>query len=362
MENLFRNIIFVLFGLLFVAGCNKMEDDYGYDDIVRNSVIRPLCMVENNGRDGYSSGEIGTKALIDQTTNTDTILCNFLRLDEGEEAGVFEGGWGKAYLSEGTIATVADNKTNLREISLHPVQPYNSTQSPKKSRMIGWYPRTADVPQTAQGNDVSIQLENFTSVYHKDNNNRSCVVFAGLDGSKDLMVSDLREGSYSNPFDSDNFFKFKHYLSAIRVYAKADRSAQDIGMWGEISEVVIMNQPTTCTVILPETIVSGTGETYGEVNWPLENNGKFKIQKNHMFGEKDTDYPSNMKAEEYPIKLDGSGTEKFLGYSLVKPNHDLKIQIHTTAGLYNVIVPYMYGDPKTPIFNAGYIYDIHLNF
>jgi hypothetical protein len=69
-----------------------------------------------------------------------------------------------------------------------------------------------------------------------------------------------------------------------------------------------------------------------------------------------------MAAEQYPIKLDGSDTEKYLGYSLVQPNNDVTIQVHTDAGVYNVVIPTLYGTDKVSIFEPGYIYDIYLNF
>ena len=314
---------------------------------IADSNIELQCLIENNHGRSYSSGEIGTKALINQTSNTDEILCNFLRLDaiDGND-------WTKAYLSEGTIATVPHGTYNLRSIALHPAQPYNTNNKDTKSKMIGWYPRTDDVPQTAQGNDVTIQYGNFTSTcVEKDG--KTCVKFTGLDGSKDLMVSDMKEGSYNEPF---KYFTFKHYLSAIRVYAKSEKSPQDIGLWKEINEVVIRKQPTSCIVELP------TDSGYGEVvEWGAEN-AKLKIQKTHIFGENDTDYPQNQAAEQYPIILDGSDTEKYLGYSLVQPNNELTIQVHTDAGVYNVVIPALYGTEKVEIFNAGYIYDIHLNF
>lgn len=365
-------ILFILVCFSFVAGCNKMEDDFAYSDIVRNGVITPYCMFENNSDNKYASDRLSTKSLINQTTSVDTILCNFLRIEE--DGGSFSSdnnyttNWNKAYLSEGSIATVpnaTDQTEGLRAVSLLPEQPYNTIDKNIKSRMVGWYPRTDNVPENATGTDASIQFENFTGTIAKGTNNDEQYIgvkFTGLDGSKDIMVSDVRDGSYNNPFMSpDNFFTFKHYLSAVRIYAKAERSSQDIGMWGEIEEVIIMGQPTSCTIALPEVpyradVSSGYGEVVG---WGTEN-AKFPIQKKHIFGEKDTDNPNNTVAQEYPIALDGNSIEKYLGYSLIRPNQDLRIQVHTNAGIYDVVMPTNYND--TEIFKAGYIYNLHLNF
>lgn len=338
-------------GVLLFASCNIQEDDLIPDDVVGGNIIELQCVIEKNNTVGHSSGGAGTKALINQTSNTDEILCNFLRLDSKDGDN-----WSKAYLSEGTIATVATGTNYLRTVSLHPAQPYNTTDKDSESRMIGWYPRTNGDLQTDQGTDVTIQYENFSSTHVKVGD-RTCIKFTGLDGSVDLMVSDMKKGSYNNPFD---YFAFRHYLSAIRVYAKSDRSAQDLGLWGEINEVVIRKQPTSCIIEIPQEFDNESPRTYGDVvEWGSEN-AKFKIQKNHIFGENDTDYPQNMIAEEYPVKLGGSDVEKYLGYSLIQPNQDLTIQVHTAAGVYNVEIPALSGAEK--IFKPGYIYNIHLNF
>lgn len=342
----FNYILYILIGVLLVSGCRNFEDDLIPDYAAKNAFIELQCVIEDNGRIAYTSGDISTKTLINQTSNTTEILCNFLRLDEKDGND-----WAKAYLSEGTVATVPNGDNHLRAISLHPAQPYNTTDKDSKSKMIGWYPRAEDVPQDAQGNDVTVQYENFTSTcVVKDN--KTCVKFTGLDGSRDIMVSEMKEGSFNTNFES---FTFKHYLSAIRVYAKAEKSGQDIGLWKEIEEVVIRKQPTSCVVELP----SDSEADGAVVEWGTEN-AKFKIQKNHIFGEHDTDYADNQVPEKYPIKIEGSNIEKYLGYSLIQPNSDLTLQVHTNAGVYNVVVGT--GADKTQVFKPGYIYDIHITF
>ncbi len=366
-------ILLTLAGFSFIAGCNKMEDDFAYSDIVREGVITPYCQFENNSDNEYASDKLSTKSLINKTTSVDTILCNFLRIEENGGSFSAEDGyttnWNKAYLSEGTIATVpnaTDQTGGLRAVSLHPEQPYNTINKDIRSRMVGWYPRTNNVPENASGTDVSIQFENFTGTITNgtyDNDEKYIgVKFTGLDGSKDIMVSDVRDGSYNNPFKSpENYFTFKHYLSAVRIYAKAERSSQDIGMWGEIDEVIIMGQPTSCVVALPEKpFEADVSSGYGEVvEWGSEN-AKFPIQKKHIFGEKDNNNPNNTIAEEYPIRLDGNSIEKYLGYSLIRPEQNLRIHVHTNAGIYDVVMPATYNDKN--IFKAGYIYNLHLDF
>lgn len=374
MKRIYFYILFALVGFSFVAGCNKMEEDFFVPESDDARLISPYCLFDNNKTSDYSSGRLSTKALINQSTYVDTILCNFLRIEENENSSFagtysdvsFTTNWSAAYLSEGSISTVPNSQTGyLRSIALHPEQPYNTTNPSRKSRMVGWYPRTTDVPQTAQGTDVSIQFYNFSNGAFSFEDSKIGVKFTGLDGSKDVMVSDVRDGSYSQPFSSlpgkKNIFTFKHYLSAVRIYAKAERSSQDIGMWGEIENVIIMRQPTSCIVELPQEPADVNSKTgFSEsVIWG-EENAKFPIQKTHLFGEHDTGNPENIVAEEYPIKLDGHSTEKYLGYSLVQPNCTLRVQIHTNAGIYDVEIPPTYNSAE--IFKPGCIYDLHLDF
>lgn len=358
-------IILSLLGIYAVAGCTFLEDVSGYGSVPEENLINPYCIIENSTARNYASGTLGTKSLINQTTSVDTILCNFLRIEE-HEADVFSQNnnyttnWGDANISEGTIATVPNNLTNnLRSVSLYPELPYNS-EANKVSRMVGWYPRTNTLPEDSEGETVNIQFSSFEDTYIADNEYIG-VRFTALDGSKDIMVSDLRDGSLTDPYDSENFFTFKHYLSAIRVYAKAERSSQDISLWGEINEVIIMRQPTSCVIALPqEPSNSNVEKSFGEIREWGNENAKFPIQKGYMFGEKDTGAPNNTVAEEYPISLQGNSIEKYLGYSLIKPGEDLRIQVHTNAGIYDVNVPKDYNSSE--IFQPGYIYDIHLDF
>ncbi len=354
-----RNILYIflfLTGISFFAGCNKMEDDFDYNEVVSDGLITPYCKIEENGYNKYSSGKLGTKSLINQTTNTGDLLCNFLRLDQKNDSSFTS--WNEAYISEGTVSSAhSHNGAYMRTVSLHPVQPYNN--GIQKIRMIGWYPRTCDLPVDAQGNTSTTQYteQNFSTYTDMTigEENYVGVKFTGLDGSKDIMVTDVKDASFTYPFNSNSkFFTFKHYLSAIKIYAKAEGSSQDVGMWGEIEKVVVLGQPTSCTVALPKEQDS----TANHVIWGNEN-AKLDIITTAIFGDKDNS-AGNDVAEKYPISLGGHAADHYLGYMLVQPNKPLRIQIHTTAGVYDVNVPAVKNDIQ--LFNAGYIYEIHLNF
>jgi len=359
-----KRLYYILLGVFviwFIAGCSKVENEFTIEDSYKSGIISPFCMIESNSLGNYISGALGTKSLINQKTPVDTILCNFLIIDDEDLFDSENTNWSEARISESSVSTILNGA--LRTISLQPEQPYHTENKGHKSRMIGWYPRTCNLPENTDNNDVTSLFKDFTS---------SCIIndgtvslkFSGLDGSKDIMVSDIREGSYNEPFDKNNSFTFKHYLSAVRIYAKAENSSQDLGIWGDITKVVILNQPSSCQIVLPQKIYNESKGVTGfadstNVTWGNEN-VKNPIVTTPIFGEKDINNPNNIVAEEYPVNISGSTTEKYLGYSLIRPNNQLWVQIHTKTGIYDVKIEPSYNE--TSIFNAGYIYDIHLNF
>jgi|GEM_PF-2251285 len=352
-------ILYWIFVLSVFAGCINREEYHTQNQIMNNGLITPYCLIGEH--------QAHTRSLINQATTTDTILCNFLRIDESG-SGIFSSDyafttdWRESYVSEGSIATYAQNSQNLRYVSLYPPQPYHSDNKDIKSRMVGWYPRTVDLPENAHEQTVSTQFKNFKSNMIEGTYNEEKYIgvkFTGLNGSTDIMVSDVRDGSFNSPFSSTadpaNFFRFKHYLSAVKIFAKAENSSQDIGMWGQIDKVVIMGQPTSCTVLLPQdpTQNDGFAET---VLWGDEN-AKFYITTTPIFGTFDTGNSENISAEEYPINLSGSFIEKYLGYSLIKPGDTFRLQIHMNSGIYEVNI----NDPDKP-FLPGTLYNLHLDF
>lgn len=360
-----KSYIYILLALLVacIAGCNKMEDDLQEWEVIGKNTVSLYCNLENNTSSHLISGKLGTKALVDKTTSVDSLLCNFLSIDEQTGRGFDD--WSKALVSEGSIATIPDNSVNkLRSISLHPEKAYNSEGNNLKSRMIGWYPKNIVLPVDSNLEESDVSFKSFDTI-HELIKDKHCVKFTGLDGSVDLMVSDVRDGSLEDKFDSDNFFQFKHYLSAVRIHAKAEKYAQDIGAWGYIENVIIMNQPTSCVVELPSApSQDGTERVFGNVvSWG--DYMKHPIITTAIYGNKDQS-EDNITAQEYPIKLDGSGVEKYLGYSLIEPNKKLWVQVHTRSGIYDVEIAPKYKQngqsEEVDIFNAGYIYDLHLNF
>lgn len=419
---------------LSMSGCNPLDEfpvepqdpASGYKPWAASD-IQASCTVD------LPDAPLATRSMIDQTT-TMSMEANFLRIDEDIDDSnkglyTFNDGdpgygvkWRNAYLLEATVSASADNNPeHFRTIYFEPVQSYKinvirNEQDHEKydttqfyhTRMVGWYPRTCDVPRGTSGGAASIQFGDtrYSSVYCESEITNAegevekvaAVQFTGLDGETDLMFSDMREGQHwhsdssgsSSPHESDvhpetrasiyrppfghysqdngpsysNVFTYKHYLSAVRVWVYADQSPQNISMWGDITGVSIPGQPTSCKISIPEE-EGAFGEAF---DWGDERN--FDIVTTPMYGENGTENEDTNLSVEFPVSLDGatSASMAYVGYALVRPDHEVRIGIHTTSGVYYVAIDNEYvssdaasGDSPVEIFKPGYIYDIKLN-
>ena len=400
----------------------------GGEGFVPTSTISPSCVVESRGVSRAESAGIVVRSLVDQVT-TKRMEANFLRLDEdldGANNGLytFTGNtatatnWNKALLLESTIISSPDNTDGIhyRSVSLMPEQSYKlnikeenidgvihaDTTHFYHTRMVGWYPmncrlpRKEGVPATAQFDysDFDAVRLNETVEINGVPTDVVALQFKGLDGETDLMVSNVceaqswhrynsaaphqsdvhpQDGSniYREPFGHNitsphysNYFTYRHYRSAIRVVAHVDRSAQNLNMWGDITNVMIRNQPTSCKVWLP-TELGKFGEVY---HW--DDYKDMPIISTPMFGD-DNSNPEYNESAKYPIDMSGFYTKEniYLGYSLVQPNRDVELEVHTTAGIYSITLESKHkvkdkngNETVVDIFDAGYIYHIMLNF
>lgn len=420
--------------VLSMSGCNPLDefpvepqDPASGDKPWAASDIQASCTVD------LQDAPFATRSMIDQTT-TMSMEANFLRIDEDIDESnkglyTFNDGdsgygvkWKNAYLLEATVSASADNNPeHFRTIYFEPVQSYKinvirNEQDHEKydttqfyhTRMVGWYPRTCDVPRGTSGGAASIQFGDtrYSSVYCESEittaegevKKVAAVQFTGLDGETDLMFSDMKEGQHwhsdssgsSAPHESDvhpktgasiyhppfghysqdngpsysNVFRYRHYLSAVRVWVYADQSPQNISMWGDITGVSIPGQPTSCKISIPEE-EGAFGEAF---DWRDERN--FDIVTTPMYGENGTENEDTNLSVEFPVSLDGatSASMAYVGYALVRPDHEVRIGIHTTSGVYYVAIDNEYvssdaasGDSPVEIFKPGYIYDIKLN-
>ena len=281
------------------------------------------------------------------------------------------------------------------------------------TRMVGWYPMNCG---DGEGKAPICKVgEVYSSVVSESvdasGNGQVSVQFHNLDGQTDVMVSDMLEGQfwhspdaspsdthyhsnyapaghptlaegtyiYAPPFgrhsqervmgpngetlqwaiDYDNHFTYKHYLSAVRIYAHAEQSPQILSMWGDIENVVIQNQPTSVKITLPyEKGIHG-------VAYDWDNFENFNIATGRIFGEGDTNSDDAVSVT-YPISLKTAAADAtiYLGYALICPDHELEIQLHTTSGVYMVKIPPYVEDEHgnmVDILHASNIYDIVLD-
>ena len=336
--------------------------------------------------------------------------------------------WEKAKLLEATIISSPDNTPDryFRSISFKPSQTYNiykagtgagsdpDTTQFHHTRMVGWYPKTCLLKEV-DGRPVETTFDQFEGAYTTveiDGKRRTAVKFTGLDGETDLMVSNVREGQrwhkyggyytrdeqwvgdkvhpsdtfdgekvYRAPFGHhdtnptyENYFTYKHYRSAIRIYAWADKSSEVLSMWGKLQNIIIGDQPTACTIVLPDTInydgdpVDGDFGTVTEWSEPRNT----PIICTPIFGD-DSNHPNDNLSVEFPVSMEGTSAlePKYLGYSCVQPDAPVRIELHAASGVYGVTIPVVYTVKKTAdgvtttekvnVFKAGYIYNIYLD-
>lgn len=402
-----------------VVGCQEWNDEIvnpNDDDSAAASLskIDASCAVDRHIAP-LAVGRLSQRSLVNSTT-TKALKSNFLRIDEdinissdglytftGNNATSLVVNWNKAYLLEASITASPDNSAqHLRSISFDPVQSYKinivntDTTHFYHTRMVGWYPANCTLPRR-DGVAADTQFENevFNAVRCNDRieiegleQDVVGIHFTGLDGNTDLMVSNLGEGQhwhlegsnpasdnhpenpsqsiYRQPFGHNNdspayrnFFNYRHYLSAIRVFAYAEQSSQNLSMWGELEKVDLKNQPTSCKIWLPDE----PGE-FGEIYYW----GDYKhlpISHGLIFGELNDDAEMNREAI-YPVSMKGSDKnhQSYLGYALIQPDKAIDIELHTTSGVYTVNIGTEYTDTHGndhTIFKEGMIYDIHLN-
>lgn len=352
-----------------------------------------------------------TKALIDVNTVV-SMEANALRIDEkkNDDEGTYQyDGWDQAYLTEANVAS-SPSATGLRSMFLNPVQTYDYKVLSQEdtifyhTRMISWYPRTCNLHKNEQGKATVMKFYDFNQLRNGEafdmQDGNVVLKFKNLDGSKDVMVSNIAEGqhwhgnrggdghdmhgstdTYTYPFGHSNAhpiysnsMTYKHYLSAVKVYAYAEESYQDVAMWGALRKVYVKNQPSGVSVQLPspaemeDAVISGNEQSnapsYGEATFTGKTD--FPLLKTPMFGS-DVNDPANQEvADEAPHLVQGQRI--YLGYALIKPNVDdnqkLELDVHTDAGVLSVAVPMtqVVDDVTTDYFKAGYIYHVDIKF
>ena len=335
-----------------------------------------------------------TKALIN-VSSVGSMEANVLRLDEnkdGNDNGLYTyNSWEDAYLAEADVSSPTPQ--GLRSMVLNPVQAYSfkvdkSDTTFYHTRMVSWYPRTFNLYKNDEGKAPVMRLSDFKSVdasaYDVSDDGVVTLNFKNLDGSKDVMVSNIVEGQhwhtnpgndprYTYPFGQNdskptytNVMTYKHYLSAVKVYAYAQGSAQVVSMWGAMRKVIVKNQPSQVSVTLPSpgdmkdaTVadhVQRNSEDYGTATFSGKT--EFPLIKTPMFGSESNGSDGQEVAEDNPHLVPGQAI--YLGYALIQPwmqeDQKFEFDVHTDAGVLSLAVP------MKDHFQPGNIYTVYVNF
>ncbi len=250
---------------LLLAGCSS-ED--GVDTSVKNG------LVEISMSSGIESASTGTRgAGMIKNTLANDLSVSFVRADE-ESAGTY-GTFGTTALA-GTVAS-SDNK-----LSFTPTAYYLANGG--KSKLIGWYPNGGTYAQAGR-----------------------TVTFSNVDGSTDIMVTELKEGNKTTPIAS---MTFSHVLTQISVKAyAADADAKTV--WGGIKSIKIKGKKQNCVITLPES--SATSEA--KASAAFNGSDDLDLVKNNPADNAAIDYSSTK-----PLALStASASPTLAGYAMFAP-------------------------------------------
>lgn len=435
------NMMLLLLPLALACTREGFETGDGIQEVKRGYSVDASCSVAqlSDDMDGKAGAGIATRSIIGQTTIV-SLAGNFVKLDEQRlysspedyvPSSSFSWSDDRTRILDADILSSPDNTEDIhfRSIVFRPRQTYQidvidreSAPSPEDtvigymSRMVGWYPKTFDVPTGSNGTPADVRFKDASDTYcqvEKDGKTYDCVVFRNkLDGQTDLMMSDMREGRYDlsfkgfknnvqNDYDVQpyghqfndytnlasgfrycNYFTFNHYLTAIRLFVSAADSDLSLISWKQINDVVFTGQPRSVTIALPEVqsrdtegqhtpFVPGTTATlpaegvipvFGEaMKW--EDEANMPIIRTPM-AENDPDYPEFSSVPSYPVVMENTiALDKvYLGYMLVRPDVPTPIEIHTDAGVFRAVIPTeapttASGEPQR-ILEAGNIYNV----
>lgn len=363
-----------------------------------------------------SSPSVSTKSIYGQNS-TNAIPCNFLRLDENYDSDhtalyTFPT-YNHATVLEGEVNGSPESSDLLRSITLKPEQKYNFYSQQYSgdlrdsifyhTRLVGWHPVVCKLP--ASGTPVEFGDNRYSNYLALIGNKYGIVFDHSLDGGTDIMISNLGQAqrwhsngapapgkrdnryrdlakqildtNYCTPFgynsDQPPYYKnpmqFKHFLSAVRIWAKVAQdtaSTLNLSTWGKIISLSFVDQPSTCTVMFPEKVGDDSFGTLLEDSWTDYTN--HLAQCGLIYGEGDISIPLEDEEVKYPIDMTQAQAEmskKYLGYCLVMPGQDITIAIQTSAGTYQAVLPHKVlldgASDSTSIFQGGMIYDIVLN-
>ena len=397
--------IHILSALMLAAlsSCQHNEDMPYIVQVLPNpsSEINASGIMETVSEDGKTA----TRALIGSETVA-SIEGNFIHISEPNQSWTEESqytlpasmpSFSEAKIVDGEIISSPDNsEARLRSIVFRPKLTYEYYTKDEGvlepdvayvSRMVGWYPATYDIPAGVDGKNSIAWFKDSGCMVEMGDGKIGVRFDKKLDGQTDLMMTDMREGrmyktgfkhdgsandhdiqpyghSYVDPLNINdyryiNYFTFHHYLTAVKVYIKAD--AGNKGVIGMVNNVKFLNQPSSVTIALPTEQrrgggigpkVAGTTATlpiegvqpiFGELdNESWGDFGNIDIVRTPMFSD-----PADITESELPVLVPATGElpETYLGYALLRPwggdgdTYETKLQLYTDAGIYPITLP-----------------------
>jgi hypothetical protein len=198
MKNIFLGLSVLSLGM--ITGCSEQE---------------------NTNEAAYEGDEIRIQANIGAATRGDGVIeqsyagllnVHFIRLDKLETT------YGGEIAIDGVVSTTGSSKVLTFSGQTYPA-------GDATVKLIGWYPNTEAFSGTA-----------------------STVTFASIDGSTDIMVTEMVEGKQTLPISG---ITFNHALSQVRVEAYLEDATAGI-TWGTITSIALVNKQQDCVLTLPD--------------------------------------------------------------------------------------------------------------
>ncbi|KAA6350153.1 hypothetical protein EZS27_002419 [termite gut metagenome] len=286
------------------------------------------CSEQEDEGPGYVGNEIRIATHIGAVTRGDGVInpsltgdleVGFVRLDVGEN------NYNGEKVVNGTIFAT-DKTLRFTDETSDAYYPINKNA---QVRLIGWYPNTGDnageFSGSASGGTVTFDI----------------------DGSTDIMVTDLVSGTGGTKFADG--VTFNHVLSQVIVKVYGEEGAQT--KWGGITSVSIKEKRQECVLTLPsanesdgvdsEPSISFNGE--GDLLLIKEDPAKEENERTIIFG-------SISGTLEYGVgnPLNISSDPIICGYvmfaptqstSVEEPSENLIIQVNTVQGSLSATVP-----------------------
>ncbi|CAK7078817.1 MAG: hypothetical protein PARBA_03293 [Parabacteroides sp.] len=238
---------------------------------------------------------------------------SFARIDQ-----LTGGSWPAYTTVASSLAATRTGGVGQQNITFTEKQFYQNGETDNGTKLIGWYPNTGTYTNGAVAFDIS-------------------------KGTVDVMLTREVTGdkAETEQFGKDGHtFTFNHLLTQVTVkaYASVDGTA---AMWGNVTSVKVKDQPTTCTVTLPEQTPTAWGTTA------------------HLLLKNPTDDSDMTAANLNDVKEANPVT---LGYAMFQPTtaNTLTLEVITEKGGTRDVTVTLPGNTGT--FAAGTAYTVTLNF